>query len=100
MRVSSKKRIKVPSYCYGTAVVFNPEITVSFQKERLFLIDTTKRENSMVPAKEKKKYVLAPSDKKRTMKCFLAAQSHSHSSGLPYPGICYSESSGMWLLHS
>jgi len=34
----------------------------------------------MVPAKENKKYVLAPSDKKRTMKCFLAAQSHSHSS--------------------
>jgi len=34
----------------------------------------------MVPAKEKQKYVLAPSDKKRTMKCFLAAQSHSHSS--------------------
>jgi hypothetical protein len=32
----------LPSYCYGTAVVFNPEITVSFQKERLFLIDTTK----------------------------------------------------------
>lgn len=34
----------------------------------------------MVPAKEKQKYVLAPSAKKRTMKCFLAAQSHSHSS--------------------
>jgi hypothetical protein len=32
----------LPSYCYGTTVVFRSEITVSFQKKRFSIIDTTK----------------------------------------------------------